>query len=412
MKKTFLIVIALALVFTLALTLAACGGSTEQTPQNGAPSTPDGGQTPETPDGGEQTPETPDEGDEGETPTPPVTYTVTFETNGGSAVKAVTVDEGTAITAAPETTLEGYEFGGWYSSSDLSDDSLVTFPYTPADNITLYAKWSKILTAADLYNEVFGEDYAFVSFEEALQPLAIRVFSTTANVNFLLSNLNETFTIYASGLRTNGELCMLFGEYIGNTTEIIKEYRSVSTSINDEHNFKDYIYEQIGYHADIPSVEVSNVTAQMQQIFANLENLQNSISALERSDFTTSRPITNTTTEIEFADFAAKFMPAGVTPIACYVGALSGRNMESSQNPYFNTGYCEQFDAFFVYIDAESILNIVKVKIVVPWYTNSTDESLYASALKEEGTNYKISSSSTTTIENPIWTGYTVGVTK
>lgn len=205
---------------------------------------------------------------------------------------------------------------------------------------------------------------------------------------------------------------MLFGEYIGNTTEIIKEYRSVSTSINDEHNFKDYIYEQIGYHADIPSVEVSNVTAQMQQIFANLENLQNSISALERSDFTTSRPITNTTTEIEFADFAAKFMPAGVTPIACYVGALFGRNMESSQNPYFNTGYYDQFDACFVYIDTEGFLNIVKVRIVVPWYTNSTDKSLYASALKEEETNYKISRSTTTTIESPIWTGYTVGVTK
>lgn len=176
MKKRLLIVIALALVFTLALTLAACGGSTEQNPDSGTPSTPNGGQSPETPDGGEQTPETPGEGDEGETPVPPVTYTVTFETNGGSAVKAVTVNEGDAITPAPETTLEGYEFDGWYFSADLSDDALVTFPYTPADNITLYAKWSKILTAADLYNEVFGEDYAFVSFEEALQPLATRVF--------------------------------------------------------------------------------------------------------------------------------------------------------------------------------------------------------------------------------------------
>ena len=105
MKKRLLIVIALALVFTLALTLAACGGSTEQNPDSGAPSTPDGGQSPETPDGG-QTPETPDEGDEGETPTPPVNYTVTFETNGGSTVKSVTVDEGDAVASAPETTLD------------------------------------------------------------------------------------------------------------------------------------------------------------------------------------------------------------------------------------------------------------------------------------------------------------------
>ncbi len=411
MKKTLLIVIALALVFTLALTLAACGGSTEQNPDSGTPSTPNGGQSPETPDGGEQTPETPDEGDAGETPVPPVTYTVTFETNGGSAVQPVTVDEGDAVAAAPETTLDGYEFGGWYSSADLSDDSLVTFPYTPADNITLYAKWSKILTAADLYNEVFGEDYAFVSFEEALQPLATRVFSTTANVNFLLSNLNETFTIYASGLRTNGELCMLFGEYIGNTTEIIKEYRSVSTTINDEHNFKDYIYEQIGYHADIPSVEVSNATAQMQQIFANLENLQNSISALERSDFTTSRPITNTKTDIEFADFAAKFMPAGVTPIACYVGDLHAPVPGHFVGDY---PYGGTIQLTLCYKDTSGTIFVVDTNYYVGANSGSEETmKIYTRFLEGEiEHDFRIYSQETTTIENPIWTGYTVGVTK
>lgn len=411
MKKTFLIVIALALVLTLALTLAACGGSTEQNPDSGTPSTPGGGQPPETPDGGEQTPETPDEGDEGETPTPPVTYTVTFETNGGSTVKAVTVNEGTEITAAPETTLDGYEFDGWYSSADLSDDSLVTFPYTPADNITLYAKWSKILTAADLYNEVFGEDYEFIDFDTGINDLlTIAVGATTTNPQLLFVNRNDVIELYyhrTDGLNRDG---IAKATYRGNNLKDLLTFIELSSSVKTYENFSSYAIqlteEMLSQNNQQQAVE------KLASLKSEIDTYTAALYATTKNNFSLSGILNNTTTEIEFADFAAKFMPAGVTPIACYVGDLSGRNMESSQNPYFNTGYCEQFDAFFVYIDAESILNIVKVKIVVPWYTNSTDESLYASALKEEGTNYKISSSSTTTIENPIWTGYTVGVTK
>ena len=410
MKKTLLIVIALALVFTLALTLAACGGSTEQNPDSGTPSTPDGGQSPETPDGGEQTPETPDEGDEGETPTPPVTYTVTFETNGGSTVKAVTVDEGDAITPAPETTLEGYEFGGWYSSSDLSDDSLVTFPYTPADNTTLYAKWSKILTAADLYNEVFGEDYAFVSFENEIDTLLSALMYTTPK--FLIANVEkDDFTIYANILSEQQGFTEV--HYVGNQTADIFDHYNLCKTITESGGLLSYTELLLGEHEILmDSQKHSDFVNTLQELRNQLENGTAILSSLSTTNCAVKRLITNTTTEIEFADFAAKFMPAGVTPIACYVGALFGRYMESSQNPYFNTGYYDQFDACFVYIDTEGFLNIVEVRIVVPWYTNSTDESLYASALKEEGKNYKISRSTVTTIENPIWTGYTVGVTK
>lgn len=410
MKKTLLIVIALALVLTLALTLAACGGSTEQNPDSGTPSTPGGGQPPETPDGGEQTPETPDEGDEGETPVPPVTYTVTFETNGGSAVQPVTVDEGDAVASAPETTLDGYEFDGWYSSADLSDDALVTFPYTPADNITLHAKWSKILTAADLYNEVFGEDYAFVSFEDEIDSLLSQLMYTTPK--FLIANIDKNdFTIYANILSEQQGFTEV--HYVGNQTADIFDYYNLCKTITENGGLLSYTRSLLGEDKIlIGSQKHNDFVNTLQELSNQLENGKTILSSLSTMNCTVKRLITNTKTEIEFADFAAKFMPAGVTPIACYVGALFGRYMESSQNPYFNTGYYDQFDACFVYIDTEGFLNIVKVRIVVPWYTNSTDKSLYASALKEEETNYKISRSTTTTIESPIWTGYTVGVTK
>ncbi len=60
------------------------------------------------------------------------TYTITFNSNGGSAVSSITQNYGTAITAPANPTRTGYTFGGW-------DPSL---PATmPAENLTLTAKW-------------------------------------------------------------------------------------------------------------------------------------------------------------------------------------------------------------------------------------------------------------------------------
>lgn len=71
-----------------------------------------------------------------------VTFTVTFVTNGGTAVDPVTVNSGETIQTLPETTREGYTFEGWYVDSQTNNpyipDSVVT------DNLTLYAKWAVI----------------------------------------------------------------------------------------------------------------------------------------------------------------------------------------------------------------------------------------------------------------------------
>lgn len=59
-------------------------------------------------------------------------YTITFDTAGGSEVAPITQDYGTAITAPEAPTREGYTFMGW-------DQEI---PKTmPAENITLKARW-------------------------------------------------------------------------------------------------------------------------------------------------------------------------------------------------------------------------------------------------------------------------------
>ena len=62
-------------------------------------------------------------------------YTITFDTAGGSEITPITQDYGTAITAPADPTREGYTFIGW-------DEEIPTT--MPAENITLKAKWKDI----------------------------------------------------------------------------------------------------------------------------------------------------------------------------------------------------------------------------------------------------------------------------
>ena len=69
------------------------------------------------------------------------TYTLTFDTNGGSAIDKITKDSGTTIDLATyKTTRAGYTFAGWFSDKALT--KAVTSVKLTA-NTTVYAKWTQ-----------------------------------------------------------------------------------------------------------------------------------------------------------------------------------------------------------------------------------------------------------------------------
>ncbi len=69
-------------------------------------------------------------------------YTISFNSNGGSAVTSITQNYGTAVNAPTPPTRTGYTFAGWYSNVGLSTPYI--FTTIPAASITLYAKWTAI----------------------------------------------------------------------------------------------------------------------------------------------------------------------------------------------------------------------------------------------------------------------------
>jgi len=67
-------------------------------------------------------------------------YTVTFNSNGGSAVSSVTQNYNTQVSAPTTPTKTGHTFAGWYTDAGLTTP--VSWPHTLTANVTFYAKWT------------------------------------------------------------------------------------------------------------------------------------------------------------------------------------------------------------------------------------------------------------------------------
>lgn len=110
-----------------------------------------------------------------------VAYTVTFESNGGSAVEPQQVAEGKfATNPQPVPTKDGYLFEGWYTEQTMRYKFDFYTPITK--DITLYAKWLDIASIDyDDLSQLFDEaknlaDYINYTYtEESLKALKVKV---------------------------------------------------------------------------------------------------------------------------------------------------------------------------------------------------------------------------------------------
>jgi uncharacterized repeat protein (TIGR02543 family) len=68
-------------------------------------------------------------------------YTVTFNTNGGSAVSSQSVVKEAKATKPADPSKAGFDFAGWYTDAALT--SAYDFNKTVTAGVTLYAKWTE-----------------------------------------------------------------------------------------------------------------------------------------------------------------------------------------------------------------------------------------------------------------------------
>ena len=107
------------------------------------------------------------------------TYTLSFETNGGTKISSVTKAKGTSVTLSDYTTTrEGYSFDGWYTDSKLTER---VRSVTLSGNTTVYAKWTENTYTMDFTDvstsDWFYDDVAYVYEEGLMQGTGSATFS-------------------------------------------------------------------------------------------------------------------------------------------------------------------------------------------------------------------------------------------
>ena len=87
-------------------------------------------------------------------------YTITFDTQGGSAVALQEVAKGGKVTKPADPVKEGFVFGGWYTDENYG--TAYDFTKEVTGSFTLFAKWDKMSTETDEWIK----DYDYTLDEE------------------------------------------------------------------------------------------------------------------------------------------------------------------------------------------------------------------------------------------------------
>lgn len=145
-------------------------------------------------------------------------YTITFDSDGGSSVDALSIEKGKTAAKPSDPTRSGYTFDGWFTDTDRT----LEFDFDSEINasLTLYAKWldsSKTIRSVTFDYGYYGsvpakrilhvEDGSAVkkiSIEPTRKGYAFTGWKTTEGKNYdFTATVNNDFTLEASWNLTN-----------------------------------------------------------------------------------------------------------------------------------------------------------------------------------------------------------------
>ncbi len=166
-----------------------------------------------------------------------VSYSVNFNSNGGTKVKAVNVRAGNTVVKPEDPTKEGYTFEGWYLDKEFTQ--AYDFKTPVKKSISLYAKWVEnapktvmVLTIGEkdaaINNETVSNDVApVIANDRTMLPIRFvaEAFGATVSWN------DETKTVDITLADT--KITLVVGETVAMVNGEAKELDSASFIEND-----------------------------------------------------------------------------------------------------------------------------------------------------------------------------------
>ena len=126
-------------------------------------------------------------------------YTVTFESNGGSSVAAITQEYGTEVAKPADPKKDNHSFVSW--SYDSAGTQVVSWPLTLTKNEKLYANWNETIDIksylATLVDTVGQDPYSYIPATMRPENTANHV--TAASVTYDFTQFNAVSSINYGG---------------------------------------------------------------------------------------------------------------------------------------------------------------------------------------------------------------------
>ena len=243
--------------------------------------------------------------------------------------------------------------------------------------------------------EIFDKNFSNINFsadvESAFQNIYSRRFSGY-QVNTLFYAQEDNNAVVYVNIMSNRD---------GRTSLYKLSFNSEVDLVHVNENLKEKILKQVGYSSSekVDKSEGDAVKENIQNVIEDIKSQISTVGELQNQQVKREGLLNNTADEIDKPAFGAKLCK-GKEVIATYVGAMSSRINDSAG--MFNTGYYTTFETSVVYKENDQII-IKKDKIYVPYYNNSTNESLYNTFLSDtDGTKHNIESISTEVVNNPV----------
>lgn len=309
------------------------------------------------------------------------------------------------------------ENGNMFTGAVREDGSILKFEVTSAGDIfeTLVKKDGTSLTrsisATEKYEEPAVEQIKYVTAQDLLDQyfVGFEAYDFESKALEIAATSNRKYELLFYSINENA-IQLYFNEYseIAKTNSICQYiYQgSLSKDLMELNKYKDLndVKLVLGLNSELKVEEGSQehleLVNKIESFKQQFEASKQKADSLVNSDFEYKRLLRNTTAQLpvkDINDFGGKFAPEGSKVLMTYVGDLTSRIIDPDNS--LGSGYQCRFDVLVVYSDGNNHY-IKKVSVYVPWYANSTTESLYNHIF--ESKNYEIAKEKNTTIKNAI----------